>query len=732
MNNFSQFIGTNFSISKFLDELESIIIYKDLNGIYLDCNKGFIDFIGKDKSEIIGKTDYFLFNRKTAEEIRKYELESQDSNKAIYYDKWLQNKDNISVLLRFNISPVICKGDKVDGILCVARDVTSSNRFQMLLDGTDEAQVFVKNNVFVSSNKPFLDIIKYKAEELKELSFSDLFENSDFMKFHNEEADQLKTKFRTTLIDRLFNRIDVIIERTNYYEGNLDLKLFQVKRISESLVKMPEGEKKKVLVDNSPIPTILIDYSGIISLANKAAKVTFESDLEGNSIEKFIPMLRGVNFKEIKDNEVVKFEVETRNKIYSFFTKNDSSFGCIGLYGVDITQRYIDSRKIKLQNQILDIATDGIVITELDGKIIWCNPAIEKLTGYSFKELSGQKPNLFKSGKHTKQFYVDMWETVLTGKIWTGKIINRRKDGELTHEAMTITPVKNAKGLLTHFITIKRDISQFIKVEEDLKLHRDNLEKIVKDRTNELQNINKELLTAKEFAEKSDQLKSEFLAQISHEIRTPVNAILSFSSMLELYMEGEVDEDLNFSFQMIKNGGERLIRTIDLILNKSELQLGTYHSNFKKQNLVDEVITPLVMEFKPLAKRKSLSLSMENNLPENYPAYFDKYSMWNIISHLIDNAIKYTDAGGVTVVSFINYDNKVEVDVKDTGIGISDKFLPAIFEAFSQEQSGYTRKFEGNGLGLSLVKDYCDLNNCKIKIETKKDVGTTFRIIIPN
>jgi signal transduction histidine kinase len=107
----------------------------------------------------------------------------------------------------------------------------------------------------------------------------------------------------------------------------------------------------------------------------------------------------------------------------------------------------------------------------------------------------------------------------------------------------------------------------------------------------------------------------------------------------------------------------------------------------------------------------------------------DEYSITQIFANLIDNAIKYTKKGKVEILLEKNKTGNITVEVKDTGIGINKEFLPRIFEPFTQEEQGYTRSFEGNGLGLALVKRYCELNNIIIEVDSVKNEGSTFRII---
>jgi PAS domain S-box-containing protein len=237
--------------------------------------------------------------------------------------------------------------------------------------------------------------------------------------------------------------------------------------------------------------------------------------------------------------------------------------------------------------------------------------------------------------------------------------------------------------------------------------------------------IENALIEAKDQAEKSNQLKSNFLAQMSHEIRTPVNTILSYTSLLKSEIQDLVSDELKESFKFIENGGRRLIRTIDSILNMSQIQSGNHEIFPEKIHLYDDVLLKLYQEFKQTAANNSLEFSIVNKA-FNDLMIGDQYSLSQLFSNLIDNAIKYTPKGTVSIILENKEKGSVTISVKDTGIGMSEDFLPRLFESFSQEENGYTRHFEGNGLGLALVKNYCNLNDGNIEVESKKGVGTTF------
>lgn len=256
------------------------------------------------------------------------------------------------------------------------------------------------------------------------------------------------------------------------------------------------------------------------------------------------------------------------------------------------------------------------------------------------------------------------------------------------------------------------------------------LEKSLKleiDYTNKLAAEHNELLKAIARAERANSLKSEFLAQMSHEIRTPINTIMNFISLVE-EITPKNDELIDEYFKIIQLGSMRITRTIDSILNMSELQSGSYEPSFIEFNLCEEILKPLFVEFKLNASNKDLdfNLALECN---NFKYSGDLYTVTQLFANLFDNAIKYTQEGHVSVSASTKNNRNFMVTVTDSGIGMSADFLERIFEPFSQEEEGYTRKFEGTGLGLSLVKKYAEINKLRIDVQSEKNVGTTFSII---
>ncbi len=270
------------------------------------------------------------------------------------------------------------------------------------------------------------------------------------------------------------------------------------------------------------------------------------------------------------------------------------------------------------------------------------------------------------------------------------------------------------------------------------------LEERVKERTKELEVKNRELFAAKEKVEQSDKLKSEFLRQMSLEMRTPTNAVLSFTNLLREEMLQKITPDLLEYFDGIDSAGQSLIRTVDLILNVSEMQVSTNKPFFSEFDLLKEIISKVINEDKKIIENKGLKFNFFSALPEAV-IVGDQYSIHQIFVNLLGNAIKYTKKGDISIDLSRN-ELGIKVSIEDTGIGISEEFIEMMYHSSMLEEKDGSMRDEGNnlglalvkkycdlnGIGLALIKKYCDLNGIVIKIESNKGMGTKFTLVFTN
>ncbi len=276
------------------------------------------------------------------------------------------------------------------------------------------------------------------------------------------------------------------------------------------------------------------------------------------------------------------------------------------------------------------------------------------------------------------------------------------KDGTPVYLRETARAVKDANGLFEYYEGIVQDITEKKKAEVAF-------------------------IEASRQKKKSEELKTEFLATISHEIRTPLNVILNFARLMKMDIDETMSKDIGESINIIEREGDRIQRTIDLMLEMSQLQTGTYDYKIEQIDLIEDVLNNIYKNYGAAADENNLQFTLTNDLADA-SMVADKHSVSQIFNQLIDNAVKYTKSGKVETVLYRNRNNEITVEVTDTGIGIQEDYLPLLYKIFSQEDNTYSRMYEGMGLGLAIVKKHCELNNATISVESKKGKGTTFTV----
>lgn len=238
----------------------------------------------------------------------------------------------------------------------------------------------------------------------------------------------------------------------------------------------------------------------------------------------------------------------------------------------------------------------------------------------------------------------------------------------------------------------------------------------------------KDLTLAKEKAEESDRLRSSFMQNMSHEVRTPLNSIAGFSKLMA--KPNQSPEKLKMFSELISENSEKLIGIITDVIEISQI-----HSNITKPQTTEFdvfwLLNDIVNKFKIKAIQKNIGFHLKINIP-GHECFIqsDKEKLHRILYHIVDNAIKFTRNGSIDIVCNLKNDNIV-FNIIDSGIGITDEMQKIIFEPFRQVETGICRNFGGNGLGLSIVKAYTDLLSGSITLKSEINKGTTFCITIP-
>jgi len=233
-----------------------------------------------------------------------------------------------------------------------------------------------------------------------------------------------------------------------------------------------------------------------------------------------------------------------------------------------------------------------------------------------------------------------------------------------------------------------------------------------------------QLLEGKSAAEDMARLKSSFVANMSHEVRTPLTAIMGFATVLSEELEGEQRE----LAEIIKQSGERLLETLNSVLDLSRLESDALGIDPRALNLGDELLAAARL-FGPMAEEKGLALELE--VPdEAVRVRLDRALLHRVLSNLLSNAIKFTEQGEIRLV-LGPLGNEVQIQVKDTGIGIAESFQPHLFEEFKQESTGLSRTHTGSGLGLAITRHLVERMHGRIEVHSTKGEGATFTVTFP-
>lgn len=244
-----------------------------------------------------------------------------------------------------------------------------------------------------------------------------------------------------------------------------------------------------------------------------------------------------------------------------------------------------------------------------------------------------------------------------------------------------------------------------------------------------LQAQNAELDTQKRKLDEASRLKSTFLSNMSHELRTPLNSVIALSGVLARRLHGKLGKEEYEYLEVVERNAKHLLTLINDILDLSRIEAGRTEvvlSEFQPAELVDEIITML----KPQAEQKGITLRAEARAGLG-SIRTDRAKCLHILQNLVGNAVKFTEKGGV-VVSAWRSGELLEIEVKDSGIGISAEAIPFIFDEFRQGDESAARRYEGTGLGLAIAKKYALMLGGDIGVESQPGKGATFTVRLPD
>ena len=505
-----------------------------------------------------------------------------------------------------------------------------------------------------------------------------------------------------------------------------DEGVFVLANIIDITERRRAEEQFRVVVEASPNVILMVNSEGRITLVNNQTEKLFgytRGELIGQRMEMLTPeryrrehpQLRSSFFlhpstramgagRDLygrrKDGTEVPIEIGL-NPINT----SDGMYVLASI--IDISERKRREEQLHLQSTALEFAANAIMITDVNGKIAWVNKAFTETTGYSAEEVVGKNPRILKSGELEGSFYKQMWETILSGNVWRDTVINRRKDGSLNREDMTITPISDGAGKISHFVAIKQDITKLEQAMSD-----------VRAKNEELATMTQQLWQASRLA-----TMGELAASVAHELNNPLATISLRLETLAAQLEN--DDQKRRSVEIVADEAERMGKLVGNLLQfsrRTHRQISTIDAREELDNSVE------LIEYHLRSNNVKIVREYDANLPT---IQADRQQLRQVFLNLMTNASDAMKSGGTITLraTVINGRNAemVRLEFEDTGGGINPENLQKIWDPF------FTTKPEGKGtgLGLAICKRVIEEHHGSITIQSEGEKGTRVTLEMP-
>lgn len=714
---------------------DGIVIYRR-DGITLEANDALAELLGYQVSELVGMNTLDLVAEKERPTISE-RLKSSD-NATI--ETALLRKDGTVIAVEARCRDIEYKGHtaRVTSVrdMSELREAHQERRRQLnflhALMETIPNPVFYKDTqgVYLGCNSAFeMHISKSKTHiigktvfDLAPLELAETYRRKDQELFSNpgvqvyeSEVSGAKGKRNVIFYKATFNSPDGSV-------GGLIGVIMDIteRKRAEEAVRESEEKYRGVFETAADIIHVLSPDGTIEAISPSVEAVTGYCQEEWVGVNMSEMMRRIIHpddmapladsLRQALDGKLAKVELRIRRKDGTQAVTENRAWPLmkdgkvVKVIGIarDITLRRKQEADLKILGDAIRESGEAVVITDGNGVIQYVNPAVERVTGYKPEEMIGGVPNRLKSGKHPPEFYREMWNAIKSGSVWKGMMINKKRNGDLYHEEMTISPIMDGSGAVTHFIAIKRDVTARIHAEE-------------------------EILRAMELAQEANRLKDKFLSIAAHDLRTPFTSILGFLRLLK-------DDDVNpltaqqsdLAGRAIR-GADGLLKMIEEILDIGTLQPGKLEIS-KDIFGANEMVKSVIDELAHVAASKKVTVN--NMVTAAIRLHTDQRLMRIVMRNLISNAIKFTPAGGSVEIFSPEGDNAA-IGVRDTGVGMDPDKLPWIFSHERKTSTTGTAGEKGSGLGLPFCNDIVIFLGGRITVESTPGKGTAFTVNLP-
>ncbi|KKH45846.1 PAS domain S-box protein [Methanosarcina sp. 1.H.A.2.2] len=718
---------------------DAILIY-DMRGRILEVNRVTCELMDYSRDKILQMSIMDLNVPGTTPEITDQINKLRQSGHAAFEIGSLRRDGSIVPL---EVSNRIIEYEGKQAVLSIGRDIKerkkaeqalhdSDKKYRMLFEGSPVGIIhFDQNGVITHCNESFAVIVGGRKTDIIGLNFRKALKNDKMKKALESALSRESGYYEGDYCSVTGNK--AITVKVNYSplisdEGALlgGIGIFEditERKKAEEAWKASE-KKYSTLVEKGSDGILIVQDQRIKFANQKMLEMAGYSEKEaiGEPFTKFIAgeyrdiLLERCEKRFKKDPTLSqRYELEflTKNKRRIQVELNPSLIEyeekpALMAIVRDITDRKrveaLQQEKTRFLQNLVNSIPAPVYYKNKKGFYVGCNRAFEKFMGMGKKDIVGKPGYDFIPKQETDVHYPSDLELI-------------DKKGNLIYEI----PLGAADSRIHHMILHKVVFSGLS--EEDSVLLG-----VMWDIT-EYKQLEKNLLKAKEDAEAASRAKSEFIANTSHELRTPLNAIIGFSDLLLEEVFGAINPTQKKYVNNVSKSGKHLLEIVNNLLDLSIIECGELKLQYEAVS-VNIIVEEVKVALSSITSGKNISIEFNLDSRLKY-ILADRGRIIQILYNLLNNAVKFTPAGGLVTVKTRKLKGMTEISVKDTGIGISKEHLEKIFQPFIQIDSSTSRKYEGAGIGLSIVKKFVELHGGEIRVESEPGKGSTFTFTLP-
>ncbi len=736
-------------------------------GKIIEFNDAFLNLVGYTSDEIINLTYNDLTSPKWCE-IEKEIIENQvlERGYSDLYEKEYTRKDGTSIPVELRTYIVTNLDGDFDGFWALIRDISyrkdiesklrlSETLYKSIVEKSPMPIIFIEvkpdDNIYIKNyNSSAQKVFGFGEGVVSDAKFTETIPLLS--------EDKLLSKLLSTALEGEDFRIDlfsIIKDNVQFY---FEIRAFQVEPrmavviltdISQLMKEREQLElseqKFRTVITENPMVFFMLDKNGIFTLSEglglaklglKPGQVVGLSVFDvyrdfPEIIESSKKSLNGFSVKlDLKVGDIYFNTVFT-----PVFDENNKVKNVLGV-AYDITSRINAEIEVEQKSEELERyfnnSLDLLCIADLQGYLRKVNPEWSNLLGYSLEELEGKRFFDFIHPDDIESTSFAVNELSDKGRVlnFTNRYFTKQGDYRWIEWRSFLD--NNLVYAVARDITERRLAEEQI-VENDRRLKEQNEEYIalneeLSESNQRIREINEKLIEATEKAQESDRLKSSFLANMSHEIRTPMNGIVGFCQLLK--QTNNVDEQVTKYCDIIATSSNQLLAIINDIIDISKIEAGQVTLSHEPVSIMD-VVERTTTIFSALANQKNVELKLNSEIDSSLVILSDQTKIAQILSNLVNNAIKFTKRGFIEVGVSEN-SKHLKIWVKDTGIGIAKENQGLIFDRFRQIEDANPNSMKGTGLGLSISKSLVEMLGGEIWVNSDIGKGATFTFTIPN